>query len=111
MKVDQKRSVPQRSTEAPGHTGGIWSSEYDGSVAIAGVICIPRNCLGQDGTSREERMANSRLIAAAPELLDACKKAHHWMMGGGEMPDRAFEADLCRSLTQAIAKATNGGGA
>ncbi len=51
----------------------------------------------------------SRVAFAAPDLLEACKKAAHWMMGSGEMPDRAFEADLCRSLTQAIAKATNGG--
>lgn len=110
MKVDPKRPVLPPNQDCGGHTRGCWSAEYDGSVAIAGVVCIPRDCLGPDGTSRDERMANARLIAAAPELLDACRKASHWMVGGGELPDRAFEADLCRALSQAIAKATNGGG-
>lgn len=63
------------------HTPGLWevnnnldleinSCGYPWS-AIAHVE--PANCLGSREVSKEESIDNARLIAAAPELLEACK--------------------------------------
>jgi len=50
-----------------------------------------------------EAEANARLIAAAPELLDACKAAHGWLMAFAvDHPDIYDKMD---QLGAAIARA------
>ena len=50
-------------------TQGEWSVEYDGSIVMNGQIVS--GAIGIDGSTQEEKKANSMLIAAAPELLRA----------------------------------------
>lgn len=73
MKVEKKRPVPSPESARP--TPGPWTLEYDGSVVIGGQISISPDSCGPDDATREERKANCRLIAAAPELLAACQSA------------------------------------
>lgn len=65
------------------------------------VAYIIKTCAGEQQAIQE---ANARLIAAAPELLEAlreaCKQARH--------PDYDWPLDLQREVDAAIAKATGG---
>lgn len=49
------------------HTQGPWTQERDGSIVMAGQVV---GFLAPDDATKEERQANSRLIVAAPELLE-----------------------------------------
>jgi hypothetical protein len=93
------------STTTATHTPGPWTydftdahgNHYGGfSVEVNGaVIC------GRAGwpSRAEESLANARLIAAAPELLEAAKHAAmEWRLHGQL-------TDSCRVLERAIAKA------
>lgn len=51
--------------------------------------------------SNDSEVANLRLAAAAPDLLEACIKAEHAMEQGG----RADQAEALSALDRAIAKA------
>jgi len=56
------------------HTTGPWTLEYDYSLVMPakdGNHIVTGGPIGPDEASREEKRANSRLIAAAPELLQA----------------------------------------
>lgn len=53
------------------------------------------------GEDSPETMANARLFAAAPELLEACKYMRNWLQKNGDWDD-AFD-----SCAAAIAKATS----
>jgi hypothetical protein len=59
---------------------------------IAEVIAYQRG-------GRDEERANAKLIAAAPEMLDALKKARHWLEGWA-----SAEAEISL-LDRVIAKA------
>lgn len=54
------------------HTPGPWSLEYDYSLVMKHHI-VTAGPIGPDEASQEEKKANARLIAAAPELLEALK--------------------------------------
>lgn len=100
----------------PKHTPGTWESSHDGiSVNRAGdqypvaivYPCRHRTESGYEYNEGEEdvRIANARLIAAAPELLDACKSMVGWMRMLHEfMEDEEMDADV-DALKAAIAKA------
>lgn len=49
------------------HTPGPWSLEYDYSLVMNHHI-VTAGPIGPDEASREEKIANAQLIAAAPEL-------------------------------------------
>lgn len=53
-------------------TQGEWSVEYDGSIVMNGQIVS--GAIGIDGSTQEEKKANSMLIAAAPDLLEALQR-------------------------------------
>jgi hypothetical protein len=97
------------------HSPGPWQAELDdsyriraphgGAVATLGFL---RGAFGSKGRIRhEEGIANARLIAAAPELLEACEKALEWVWDADltvpscVMPDES----MIRMLNAAIAKA------
>lgn len=81
--------------------GLVWSIPEDSPVAEAfgesdeaGVRHPP-----------EVRAANARLMAAAPELLEACRTALALMEGMEEFHDGAEGTDARRAIEAAIAKA------
>ncbi len=57
-----------------------------------------------NGITRAECEANARLIAAAPELLDALQA----LRDPGRMEDSQWWIEACRRADAAIAKATGG---
>jgi hypothetical protein len=90
------------------HTPGPWFIGDDnnaGCEVIAGPVAIPLDrtprCPGGGSEyviSREEMIANSRLIAAAPDLLAACERLLRW----AGWPHAEKDIELARA---AIAKA------
>lgn len=94
------------------HTKGPWSiydvdCEYPGIESDKEKVSIiifgerDQDC-GVRGRTRKEILANARLIAAAPELIDACKKAIIFI-GDGRTPSDCMSAKTILGL--AIAKA------
>lgn len=93
------------------HTPGPW--QYDGmwSLIMAGKyeIAAIHAARFAEETSRRKRLdevqANARLIAAAPELLEACKRA---LSAIEALPPRLNEDryEPMMLLSRAIAKAT-----
>lgn len=56
----------------------------------------------------QEDLANARLIAAAPLLLEACEEAHGWLDSMGDAGECPHSAYLAGKLKAAIAAATGG---
>ncbi len=93
------------------HTKGPWEMEYDnyGNDSYSEWIDIftSHNTIAQVGRSRkmtEENKANARLIAAAPELLEALKKLVPITWNDGPLA-KAYE-DIGKKAEEAIAAAT-----
>ncbi len=72
----------------------IWTSKGPGFGTIAEA----------SDYDRDRSAANARLIAAAPDLLAALKKAAK-ELGINDPNDHAFESDLAGEIRAAIAKA------
>lgn len=95
---------PWESGKAYNTSGGdLWYSVVH-SPAKAGTYHTPRAAEAL-GVSEEEALANARLIAAAPDLLDALVEClpdlKHYVATHGPGPDKRLDAVLA-----AIAKAT-----
>lgn len=90
------------------HTPGPWRSENQFSCKILnenGVcVAVPHGPEGRWVDVKEEHEANARLIAAAPELLNALKAMIHYH---GECDFQCKEVQICKHemARQAIAKA------
>ncbi len=97
------------------HTPGPWKhvvkyGDNSGPIngpdgkAVASIV-------GNSTRPTEEKGANARLIAAAPELLEVARSAaaigYHGMPEG-EGPCRCSRCDLVREASATIAKATGG---
>ena len=78
------------------HTPGPWTATWAGMEQPGVFIVKPY------GKTAVEESANARLIAAAPDLLEACKAV---VMEDGKKP----WADVVAGIRAAIAKATEGG--
>jgi len=82
------------------HTAGPWKSEFDGYEVFAKrkEFC----CVVMVMQEHHEYKANARLIAAAPELLEACKDGLHIALTSGlnEKDD-----DVVRRIKAAISHA------
>lgn len=102
------------------HTQGPWtlSEEYDGTSVKAGQFYVThaiQNCgFHEPEVDKAVTKANARLIAAAPDLLEALRKADQFIANGIELgfirmpdadtPDPAHKTpEIVRA---AIAKAT-----
>jgi hypothetical protein len=100
------------------HTQGPWAyrpNEHDdwGMLRAADGMPVARSFVearndgtrGHDGP--EEIKANGLLIAAAPELLDACKNALA-IAASGLSSDRLTREDAMKRIRDAVDKATGG---
>ena len=85
-------------------TQGEWSVEYDGSIVMNGQIVS--GAIGIDGSTQEEKKANSMLIAAAPELLAVLERVQSMFSYQFEGGLTGCMADLSIDVRAAIAKAT-----
>ena len=77
-------------TEPIKHTPGPWKRGGAKELSPTGRC---REIIADDGriglvygTYDEDCIANAKLIAAAPELLEACKLVRLWMLGGQPGP-------------------------
>lgn len=109
------------------HTPGEWFTHQEGHSTVyvecrigGGLIQAVAKC-GPTAAGREQQEANARLIAAAPELLEAlqeAKAALEWCVeqGGGPTCEHESGGVVCfckenkaiSSARAAIAKATGG---
>lgn len=85
------------------HTPGPWSLEYDYSLVMKHHI-VTAGPIGPDGATQEERQANARLMAAAPELLEALNTIQVCLTSWNE--HRRYTNLIEHALT-AIQKATS----
>jgi hypothetical protein len=84
-----------KHTAAPWHQGGYEVQDDKGAL-----IC---NLSGWRG--EQQTLANARLIAAAPELLEALKLAYRYALDNADQEYPFDWAIYCEALYQAIAKA------
>lgn len=86
------------------HTPGPWVVESDGSTVTMGGQCV---IVGPapDGAPREVEKANARLIAFAPDLLDALKsqaiataKADGWDANAASVKWEEYLCDEAREV-------------
>lgn len=105
-------TAPKDSTqrEVSGHTPGPWAFnsplvEADGST-VAEVACA-ETCGDDsiDSAASAEVVANGNLLAAAPDLLEACERALSFV---GSMPE-SDNVGLADFLAKVIAKAEGRG--
>lgn len=120
------------------HTPGPWTAQKGSTLVVAGTVtknepwiiqgdvtCVARTDFTDDTEDdHERRVADALLIAAAPDLLAACKEAMFaWAHGVGSVttsddPDVRANADrntregkrIMRLIADAIAKAEGGAG-
>lgn len=97
------------------HTPGPWRAELVPTQIGSMYKFTPsRCCMYVDGMSAhnakdlawEEAHANARLIAAAPELLEALKQTRAWIDQIGD--DSSWKWDQLALIDAAIVKATGG---
>lgn len=118
-----KTETTNASAPAGGaHTPGPWSSHgcsvyqdstwKDGTQSGGRVIALAHEQADVDGMPSDEDLANARLIAAAPELLAACRATLAYLGCEAEELDRegkhnaaANTRELAAQLRAAIAKA------
>jgi len=95
------------------HTPGPWTLDPRGGGVVrgskvyqyargAGQRQLALACL-HDDLGPEEREANARLIAAAPDLLEACEAVLKRLEGHSQLSDAEFDA-----LESAVTKARGG---
>lgn len=101
-----KGSLPVKHTQPVGHTQGPWSIRADSTSEIVNCIGSP---LARLAGSRDEWEANARLIAAAPDLLEALKYVRNLAETGLLLSEEGKPVET-KYLDEVIAKATNGGG-
>ncbi len=90
----------------PEHTPGPWqvNERFDGHVMTSDGLAVADCCLDYSSIDFDEQKINARLIAAAPELLEALKEISEvFDVSWREGSTQRRLGDLART---AIAKAT-----
>ena len=86
--------------QAVGHTPGPWKLQTETPRRPASVIDTSDQIVAEVfGYSRDSRKANARLIAAAPEMLEALRHALDYVT------DSELQVDVEATIRTAIAKA------
>ncbi len=90
------------------HTKGPWAINEFLVYAENGNGCTLATINSTSkGISDEEAQANARLIAAAPELLEACQSSLQWILDVLQAePPETYSDDILDELNAAIDKAT-----
>ena len=91
--------------EAMKHTPGPWNYDRSGYSLYVNSGRELVTALSMDGKRLETSEANARLIAAAPDLLEALKSVIAWLDASDESAFSDSQLALARA---AIAKATGG---
>lgn len=101
------------------HTPGPW--ENHGRTVYAGKSIVslavaeydaergPQYNLADHLKSDDEGLANARLIAAAPELLEACEAVLKWAATPGNHGGNPYLQPMVKAAEIALAKAQGGG--
>ncbi len=76
------------------HTPGLWAQAVysPADIAVGGHTQIASARYGLNGVSRDQAIANARLIAAAPELLAALQAIADQTVEGGTINNLARAA-------------------
>jgi hypothetical protein len=89
------------------HTSGEWIAvgpwvEHPNDTTADICSCDPRN-FGQQGLNRsdEEQCANARLIAAAPDMLEALKAADRELAFAGHESEWPTRAQIIAAIARA----------
>lgn len=90
-------------TTKQAHTPGPWNIENQSEIINKHNELIAKAWTA-DYISWEQTKANARLIAASPELLEACKESLDFIIG--HIPDYGNEYLLVEKLEKIIAKYT-----
>jgi len=101
------------------HTPGPWETDTSAVSSTDIPVCgrtksgNPRwvaRVYGEGTLSRvtDERNANARLIAAAPELLGACHAVLDWAKAPGNHGGNPYCKDFVKAAEAAIRRATKG---
>jgi hypothetical protein len=92
-------------TQSDVHTFGIHGPRWDGPQNSWLADCYSGR-IGSDGISRDEALANARLIAAAPDLLAALVAMNALAKGPSAGVTQAQKREAIAAAESAIAKAT-----
>jgi hypothetical protein len=90
------------SEAATGHTPGPWVATPYGDVMPRGANYLVASCSSKSGMYRDYE-ANARLIAAAPQLLEAAQAAWNCI---AELPPTQARVEVALMLQESIAAAT-----
>jgi len=88
------------------HTPGPWEMEFWGKKEAIAKIETPDRYIGSLMTDGQERRDNARLIAAAPELLEACIAVKDFF---NSHPENAYQTDGMWSMLYSAIKKAEGG--
>lgn len=105
------------------HMDGPWRGNY-GTFTVDGIELVGVTVFDVEGSvvayvdcspvDDERRLANARLIEAAPDLLAACEEAIPFLIrlgdfiGNGEGPTRMERCDAITNIRNAVAEARGG---
>ena len=102
----QKKGIIMTNTTQ--HTPGPWINNHQGAIEARDMV-ICRVMDGYTTPTIKEAIANARLIAAAPELLEALKALSGLEVKGHALIDRLQFSEtgrtLAKKIVEAIAKA------
>lgn len=103
------------------HTKGPWEVMWEdhANVIIGADQAVIADCFHADDRTQgpreqEQALANARLIASAPELLEALNHAHNSLRTFRNVPKEeqewtSFDDDVMEAIERAIAKAEGRG--
>lgn len=91
--------MPKQNQYKTKHTQGEWSLEYDFSIVMQNQIVCSR--IAPDNASREEVIANAKLIASAPEILEALKKMVLWANIKDGSPSQSLRDEAIKAIRKA----------